>query len=115
MTSSVKLQINHKIASPYHPQTNGLQERFNQTFERALMKCVNEKQNDWDMHIKRILFGYRTSVHASTLVLPIYLDTGPQVKDGATTEENIRVNRESNVRKEGSRGKNGNEHCKSSK
>lgn len=97
-----KLQINHKIASPYHPQTNGLQERFNQTLERALMKCVNEKQNDWDMHIKRILFGYRTSVHASTgvapftamfrrdPVLPIYLDTGSQVKDGATTEETIK-------------------------
>ena len=106
MTSSVKLHINHKIASPYHPQTNGLQERFNQTLEKTLMKCVNEKQNDWDMRIKRILFGYRTSVHASTdlapftamfrrdPVLPIYLDTGPQVKDGATTEENIRVNRE---------------------
>ena len=90
------------------------------------MKWVNEKQYDWDMHIKRILFGYRTSIHASTGVapftamfmrdpaLPIYLDTGPQVRDGATTEENIRVNRDS-VRKEGSGEKNGNEHCKSSK
>ena len=97
-----KLQINHRIASPYHPQTNGLQERFNQTLERALMKCVNEKQNDWDMHIKTILFGYRTSVHASTgvapftamfrrnPVLPIYLETGPQAKDAATTEETIK-------------------------
>ena len=92
------------------------------------MKWVNEKQYDWDMHIKRILFGYRTSIHASTgvapftamfrrdPVLPIYLDTGPQVKDGATTEEkNIRVNRESSVRKGGSGGKDGNEHCKCSK
>ena len=88
------------------------------------MKCVNEKKNDWDMHIKRILFGYRTSVHASTgvspftamlkrdPVLPIYLDTGSQVKDGATTGENIKGLTE---RKEGSGGKNGNEHCKSSK
>ena len=53
------------------------------------------------MHIKTI-FGYRTSVHASTgvapftamfrrnPVLPIYLETGPQAKDAATTEETIK-------------------------
>ena len=99
-----KLQIDHKIASAYHPQTNGLQERFNQTLERALIKCVNEKQNDWDLLIKRILFGYRTSVHAITYVtpftamfrrdpvLPIYLDTGSYKAVGTrvTTAETVK-------------------------
>ena len=99
-----KLQIDHRIASAYHPQTNGLQERFNQTLERALIKCVNEKQNDWDLHIKRILFGYRTSVHASTgvtpfaamfrrdPVLPVYLDTESYeaVGTGVTTAETVK-------------------------
>lgn len=99
-----KLQIDHRIASAYHPQTNGLQERFNQTLERALIKCVNEKQDDWDLHIKRILFGYRTSVHASTgvtpftamfrrdPVLPVYLDTESCVAAGTrvTTAETVK-------------------------
>lgn len=99
-----KLQINHRIASAYHPQTNGLQERFNQTLERSLMKCVNEKQDDWDLHINSILFGYRTSVHASTgvtpftamfrrdPVLPIYLDIGSHGATGmeVTTAETVK-------------------------
>lgn len=49
------------------------------------------------------MFGYRTSVHARTgvapfiamfrrnPVLPIYLDTGSQERDGATTEEAIKA------------------------
>ena len=64
------LKIDHRIASAYHPQTNELQERFNQTLERSLVKYVNDEQNDWDLHIDRILFAYRTAVHASTDVSP---------------------------------------------
>jgi hypothetical protein len=67
------LKIRHKLASLYHPQANGLDERFNQTFKRALEKLVNEKQNDWDVYIKHVLFAYRTSVNASTKYTPFYL------------------------------------------
>ena len=51
----------HRISSAYHPQTNGLDERMNQTLKGALVKYVNENQNDWDVHIKSVLFTYRTS------------------------------------------------------
>ena len=51
----------HRITSAYHPQTNGLTERFNQTLQTALMKMVNEEQNDWDEHLPAVLFAYRTS------------------------------------------------------
>ena len=47
----------HRISSAYHPQSNGLDERMNQTLTRALVKFVNENQNDWDVHIKSILFA----------------------------------------------------------
>ena len=60
----------HKITSAYHPQTNGLCERMNQTLEKALLKMVNEKQNNWDDFIDPILFAYRTSQQKSTKYSP---------------------------------------------
>ena len=50
----------HRISSAYHPQSNALDERTNQRLTRALMKFMNDNQNDWDVHIKSILFAYRT-------------------------------------------------------
>ena len=41
----------HCMSLAYHPQTNGLTERFNQTLQTALVKLVNNTQNDWDEHI----------------------------------------------------------------
>ena len=32
----------HHIVAAYHPQTNGLTERFNQTLQSALLKVVND-------------------------------------------------------------------------
>ena len=37
--------------SPYHPQTNGLDERIKQTLSRMLVKLANEKREDWDLYI----------------------------------------------------------------
>ena len=39
----------HCMSSAYHPQTNRLTERFNQTLQTALVKLVNNTQNDFKM------------------------------------------------------------------
>ena len=65
-----------RISSAYHPQTNGMDERFNQTLERALEKSVNSDQNDWDEKLDSILFAYRTSRHDTTKFTPFYLMFG---------------------------------------
>lgn len=63
----------HRISSAYHPQTNGLVERFNQTLQRSLVKFVNNNQNDWDNKIDGVLFAYRTSQQKSTNHTPFEL------------------------------------------
>ena len=65
--------IKHKVTSAYHPQCNGLVERYNQTLQRSLLKLVSDKQDDWDMYLDGVLFVYRTSVHKSTGVTPFEL------------------------------------------
>ena len=68
-----KFKTDHRISTAYHPQTNGLVERYNQTIQRGLVKLVNENQNDWDYYIDGMLFAYRTSSQKSTNFTPFEL------------------------------------------
>jgi transposase InsO family protein len=63
----------HRLASAYHPQSNGLTERFNQTLCRALDKCMSETKYDWDVLIPPALFAYRTIKNRTTKYEPFYL------------------------------------------
>ena len=70
----------HNITSAYHPQSNGLDERFNQTLKVQLQKMVNEHQNNWDDLLDNILFAYRTSRQASTKCTPFLLMFGREAR-----------------------------------
>ena len=63
-------QTHHIVSSAYHPQTNGLTERFNQTLQASLIKVVNSSQDDWDEQLSAVLFAYRTSVQKATKLTP---------------------------------------------
>ena len=66
------VKVRHCISSPYHPQTNGLDERMNQTLTRMLVKLAREKKEDWDLYIESALYAYRISRHDSTKYTPFF-------------------------------------------
>ena len=71
-----RLNIVQSCTSAYHPQGNGQVERFNRTLEAMLATVINDHQNDWDLHLPRTLFAYRTSLHAATGFSPFHIVFG---------------------------------------
>ncbi len=64
----------HKIStSSYHPETNGLVERFNRTLCNMLAMYVAKQQDDWDFWLPYCLFAYNTAKQSSTGESPYFL------------------------------------------
>ena len=94
------LQIKPIRTSLYHPQTDGLVERFNQTLKSMLRKTAISEGKDWDKLLPYVLFAYREVPQASTGFSPFELLYGRPVRGPldllreswetpATTNENI--------------------------
>ncbi|GBC18889.2 uncharacterized protein K02A2.6-like [Rhizophagus irregularis DAOM 181602=DAOM 197198] len=77
--------INHRLSTPYRPQTNGLVERFNKTLCEGLAKLGEE---NWDKHIPSVLFAYRTKKQSSTRIKPFYATYGRRAKLPLDKDEN---------------------------
>ena len=70
------LGTKHRLSTAYHPQTNGLVERFNRTLCEMLAKYANDNKDDWDTYLTSVLFAYRTKRHNTTRHEPFYLMYG---------------------------------------
>ena len=53
-----------------------MDEWFNQTLQRQLLKFVDSEQKNWDQYLDAILFSYRVSVQDSTKYSPFFLVYG---------------------------------------
>ena len=82
-----KFQIKHLFSTPYHPQTNGLVERFNRTLCESLAKLSTDHENEWDKYIAPVLFAYRTTKHSTTKIIPFFLVYGREAKLPIDSEE----------------------------
>ena len=74
------LHIHSIQTSPYHPQTDGLVERFNQTLKGMFWKSVDDEGKNWDKLIPYLLFAYREVPQASTGFSPFKLLYGKNVR-----------------------------------
>ena len=57
----------------YHPQCNGLVERFNRTLKMMLRKHVDKFGPQWDRFLPGVLWAYRNTPHDSTGEKPSFL------------------------------------------
>lgn len=58
--------------SGYHPQTDGLVEKFNATFISMIAKSTPDGA-EWDTRLPYVLFAYRASMQESTKESPFFL------------------------------------------
>ena len=70
------LNIKHKTTTAYHPQSNGLTERFNKTVVEMLRKYISRDFDDWEQMLGPVVFAYNNSVHSSTFETPYFLNHG---------------------------------------
>ena len=66
--------------TPYHPQSDGLVERFNHTLLNMLSIVAKDQEQDWDLHLPLVMMAYRTSVQESTGATPFSLMFGREAR-----------------------------------
>ncbi|CAI2737131.1 unnamed protein product, partial [Dicrocoelium dendriticum] len=67
-----KWGIERRRTSPYHPQTNGMTERFN----RTMKEWITCTKLAWEDALPEVLLSYRASMQSTTKVSPFELQFG---------------------------------------
>ena len=74
------LGIHKSCTTPYHPQSDGMVERFNRTLLNMLATTAEKHPFDWESQLRPLCLAYNTSVHPTTGYSPFYLMYGRQVR-----------------------------------
>lgn len=71
-----RMQVEHRVTTPYHPQANGEVERFNGTIKKAIAIYAEKHPGTWNRYLNGLLFAYRTTLNPVTGFSPFYLQFG---------------------------------------
>ena len=63
--------IDKRATSAYHPQCNGMPERFNQTLAAMLAKLLGNHQEDWPTLLRPLAYAYNSAHHPSIGMAPV--------------------------------------------
>ena len=77
--------------SGYHPQSDGLVEKFNSTLTNMIAKSCESRPYDWDQQLPFLLFAYRVSAQESTKDSPFFLLYGRDAR--VPTESALSIQR----------------------
>ena len=84
--------------APYHPESDGMVERFNRTCLMMLSMFVNDWRDNWHELLPFVMHAYRTSVHESTGYSPFRLMMGEECSLPQDVDiEELRVRREQDI------------------
>jgi len=70
------LQIQTKLSTAFHPQTDGQTEQVNQEVEQYLRLFISHCQNNWPEWIATVEFAYNNKVHTAMQVSLFYANYG---------------------------------------
>ena len=73
------LGIEKTRTTAFHPQSDGMVERFNRTLEAMLSTVVSDNQQDWDLWLPHVTMAYRSSIHESTQETPSVMMLGREM------------------------------------
>ena len=64
------LDIDKTRTTPYHPQSDGMVERFNRTLVTMLSAYVDKNHKDWDEQLPYVMMAYRSTDLETTGMSP---------------------------------------------
>jgi len=76
------LEIQTKLSTAYHPQTDGQTERVNQELEQYLRVFIDHRQEQWPDWLGTAEFVYNNKVHMATKISPFKVNYGQDPRMG---------------------------------
>ena len=75
-----RLGIEKTRTTPYHPESDGMVERFMRTLKDVVSKFIDTQGSDWDLKVRAAAMAYNSSKHETTRYTPYYLVHGQEAR-----------------------------------